>query len=70
MSCLFKDSNCRFIFGVSECEFHDLNTRMMIGNATMIEDLYYFNDNRSGNKQAQGFSGRICSNPVLDQIIL
>ena len=70
VSCLSKDSACRIIFGVFGCEFQDLNTGMMIGSARMTEDLYYFDDNHARNKQAQGFIGNVCSNPVLEQIIL
>ena len=43
---------------------------MMIGSARMIEDLYYFDDSHARNKQAQGFIGNVCSNSVLEQIIL
>lgn len=43
---------------------------MMIGNARMIEDLYYFDENHTKNKQTQGFIGNVHSNPVYDQIIL
>lgn len=70
MSRFFKDSKCRVVFGVSGCEFQDLNTGMTIGRARMIEDLYYSDDNHVRNKQAQGFIGSVCLNPVFDQIIL
>ena len=59
VSCLPKDSNCHIIFGASGCEFQDLNIGMMIGNARMIEDFYYFDENHAKNKQAQGFIGNV-----------
>ena len=34
------------------CEFQDLNSRMMIDSARLIDSLYYFDDNRFENKQA------------------
>ena len=42
----------------------------MIGDARMIKDLYYFYDNQFENKQARGFIGGVCSNPIHDQIML
>ena len=43
---------------------------MMIGSARLIDNLYYFNDNRFENKQAQGFVGSVRSIPVHEQIML
>ena len=54
VSCLSKDSNCLVVFCASLCEFQDLNLGMMIGSARLIDNLYYFDDNRFENKQAQG----------------
>ena len=42
----------------------------MIGSARLIDHLYYFDDNRFENKQAQGFIGSVRSIPIHDQIIL
>lgn len=70
VSRLSKDSNCRVVFCASLCEFQDLNLGMMIGSARLIDNLYYFDDNRFENKQAQGFIGSVRSIPIHDQIIL
>ena len=43
---------------------------MMIGSARLIDNLYYFDDNRFENKQAQGFIDSVRSSPMHDQIIL
>lgn len=43
---------------------------MMIGNARVIEDLYYFEDNKTESKQAHGFIGSVCLSLMHDQIIL
>ena len=43
---------------------------MMIGSARLIDNLYYFDDNRFENKQAQGFIGSVRSILVHDQIML
>ena len=43
---------------------------MMIGSARLIDNLYYFDDNRFENKQAQGFIGSIHIILVHDQIML
>lgn len=52
---LTKKSNFRVIFSDSYCEFQDQNSGKKIGNAKMINGLYYFAGN-SGNKKAQGLS--------------
>ena len=70
VSCLSKDSNFRVVFCTSLCEFQDLNSRTMIGSARLIDDLYYFDDNRFENKQAQGFIGSDHSIFVHEQIML
>lgn len=41
----------------------------MIGSAKLIDGLYYFEDEESKNKEAQGFSS-ISSTQVKDQIML
>ena len=61
MSRLPKDSNCHVIFGVYGFEFQDLSMGMMIDNARRIEDLYYFDENHTMNKQVQGFNGNVFS---------
>ena len=70
VSRLSKDSNFRVVFCVSLCEFQDLNSGMMIGNARLIDNLYYFDDNRFENKQVEGFIGSVRSILVHDQIML
>ena len=40
----------------------------MIGRAKLIDDLYFFEDEESKNKEAQGFSS--ISTQVKDQIML
>ena len=42
----------------------------MIGNARLIDNLYYFDDNWFKNKQAQGFIVSVHSIPMHDQIML
>ena len=46
------------------------NSGMMIGSARLINNLYYFDDNRFENKQAEGFIGSVHSILVHDQIML
>ena len=43
---------------------------MMIGNARLIDNLYYFDDNWFKNKQAQGFIVCVRSIPMHDQMML
>ena len=43
---------------------------MMIGYSRLINNLYYFDDNRFENKQAQGFISCVRSIPMHDQIML
>ena len=70
ISRLSNNSNCRVVFCASLCEFQDLKSGMMIGSARLIDNLYYFDDNRFENKQAQGFIGSVHSIPRHDQIML
>ena len=43
---------------------------MVIGNARMVDGLYYFDDNFFRNKQDQGFSTSISSLFVHEQIMI
>ena len=43
---------------------------MMIGSVRLIDNLYYFDDKRFENKQAQVFISSVRSIPVHDQIML
>lgn len=52
MSNLSKDSNSCVNFYNSQCIFQDQSLAKIIGNARIINRLYYFNDNSSGLKQA------------------
>ena len=56
VSKLSKDSNCCVTFFESHCIFQDQSSGRTIGSARMINGLYYFDDNRSSNKKAQGLS--------------
>ena len=42
----------------------------MIGSARLIDNLYYLDDKRFENKQAQVFISSVCSIPLHDQIML
>ncbi|RVW16188.1 Retrovirus-related Pol polyprotein from transposon RE2 [Vitis vinifera] len=47
----------QFVLHVPKLSYNllsDLNSGMMIGSARLIDNLYYFDDNRFENKQAQG----------------
>lgn len=57
------------IFYDSHCVVQDRSSRTMIGNARMINGLYYFEDNLLINKIAQGISG-FSSVPIHDQITI
>ena len=69
VSKLSRDSNCRVIFSKYHCVFQEQNSGKMIGSAKLIDGLYYFKDEESKNKEAQGFSS-ISSTQVKDQIML
>ena len=69
VSKLSKDANCRVTFFESHCDFQDQSSGRMIGNARMIEGLYYFDELSSSNKKAQSFSST-SSNSVCEQIML
>ena len=69
VSKLSRDSNCRVIFSKYHCVFQEQNSGKMIGSAKLIDGLYYFEDEESKNKEAQGFSS-ISSTQVKDQIML
>eukprot|EP00261_Vitis_vinifera_P039416 XP_019080659.1 PREDICTED: uncharacterized protein LOC104881375 isoform X1 [Vitis vinifera] len=56
ISKLSRDSNCCVIFYESHCIFQDRSSGKTIGNARMINCLYYFEDNLPSNKIAQGLS--------------
>ncbi|RVX07774.1 Retrovirus-related Pol polyprotein from transposon RE2 [Vitis vinifera] len=63
----------QFVLHVPKLSYNllsDLNSGMMIGSARLIDNLYYFDDNRFENKQAQGFIGSVRSILVHDQIML
>ena len=68
VSKLSKDSNSRVIFSKSYCIFQEQNSGKMIGSAKLINGLYFFEDEESKNKEAQGFSS--ISTQVKDQIML
>ena len=69
VSKISKDSNCHITFFETHCEFQDQNSRRMIGNARIIEGLYYFDELSFGNKKAQGLSST-SSISVHEQIML
>ena len=69
VSKLSRDSNCCVIFHESYCLFQDQSSGKTIGSARMINGLYYFEDNISKNKIAQGLSS-ISSSSVYDQIMI
>ena len=69
VSKLSRDSNCCVIFYDSHCLFQDQKSGKTIGNARMINGLYYFKDKTSDNKIAQGLSS-ISSVSVHDQIMV
>ena len=69
VSKLSRDSNCCVIFYDSHCLFQDQKSGKTIGNARMINELYYFKDKTSDNKIAQGLSS-ISSVSVHDQIMV
>ena len=56
VSKLAQDSNCNVTFFGSYCVFQEQNTRRVIGNARLIDGLYYFVEYELQNKGAQGFS--------------
>ena len=43
---------------------------MMIGNARMVDGLYYFDDNFFNNKRAQGFNSSVDSISIRELIML
>jgi transposase InsO family protein len=69
VSKLSKDSNCCVTFFESHCTFQDQSSGRTIGSARMINGLYYFDDNLSSDKKAQGFSS-ISSISVREQIMV
>ena len=69
VSKLSKYSNCCVIFYESHCVFQDRSSRKMIGNARMINSLYYFKNTLPSNKITQGLSS-INSLFVRDQIMV
>lgn len=56
VSKLFDKTNCWIIFFNSHYEFQDQNSKRTIGNAKMINGLYYFGDTLSTNKTTQGLN--------------
>ena len=69
VSKLSKDSNFCVTFFESHCIFQDQNSGRTIGSARMINGLYYFDDNLSSDKKAQGFSS-ISFISVREQIMV
>lgn len=69
VSKLTEDSNCRVTLFGSHCMFQDQSSGMMIGNARMIDGLYYFDDEVSKGKKSRGLSS-IISLSIKDQIVL
>ena len=69
VSKLAQDSNCSVIFYESHCVFQEQTTRRMIGNARLIDGLYYFVEDDLKHKEVQGLSS-ISSSSVKDEILL
>ena len=69
VSKLSRDSNCCVVFYDSHCIFQDRSSGKTIGSAKMIDGLYYFRDELSSNKMAQGLSS-ISSLSIRDQIMV
>jgi hypothetical protein len=69
VSKFYKDSNYRVTFVESYCVFQELKSKKMIGSAKLINGLYYFEDQDSKNKEAQGLSSCM-SNPAKDTVML
>ena len=69
ISKITRDTNCRAIFYDTHCDFQDRKSGRMIGNAEMINGLYYFDENLFRSKIAQGLSST-SSIFVSEQIIL
>ena len=66
---LSKDSNRCVVFFDSHCEFQDRNSGKTIGSARMVNGLYYFYDDFSGNKTTQDYGSSISSISARKQII-
>ena len=68
ISKLTIDLNCVAKFYLSYCEFQNLLSGRMIGNAKEHEGLYYLEDTQQVNKQALALSGEFIS--VSSEIML
>ncbi|KAF7821700.1 Retrovirus-related Pol polyprotein from transposon TNT 1-94 [Senna tora] len=55
---LAHDSNCKAEFSHSSCSFQDVDSRKMIGNARVRDDLYRFEMNKEIAPNKQSFAAR------------
>ena len=70
ISKLTSDCNCSVQFFDRHCVFQDLQSGRAIGNAKLVDGLYYFDDATIKTRQGQVASNGVISTSITNQIML
>lgn len=68
VSKLSRDTNCHIIFCSTHCLFQDQGSGEMIGRASLLDGLYYFDESPTSDKKVQGLS--CVSSPSVRETIM